>query len=322
LQINTIGVILATINGLASQKDRNNFTVVRHLTPDELKRIGDSLRLVKEYKINNQLFEILTQNYSELFNDLKQFLETYKKGLLTQSNLDFVHLNLNRHILNFLTSFRTYLDHVETNLKRNCGPESSEFQAFKQACANQFDSNFSYRFVYKLRNYVQHCGLPLGSFKASLIDDVENIEDENFTFRINKPEQQEALSICFKKSDLIEKFGGWGGLVLPDLEKQPDEIEITEHINSVIKSVQKINEVVRSYDRMRANEAAHYLRTLQLEIINQYPSQAPIIVNYEINENDKSPVIKSLRIQFFPTELIDNILLTKNDFMRSEDKPR
>lgn len=302
---------MTAINALASQKNRNNFTVVRHLKPDELKRIGDSLRLVKDYKANNQLFEILTQNYSALLNALKQFSETYKKGLLTYSNRNLAHLTLNRHILNFLTSFRAYLDHVETNLKRNRGPESSEFKSFKKACANQFDSNFSYRFVYKLRNYVQHCGLPLGGFKATLIDDVGNFEDENFTFIINKPEQQEALSLYFRKNDLIEKFNDWGGMVLPDLEKQPDEIEITEHINSVIKSVQKINEVVRSNDRGRANEAAHYLKTLLLEIVNQYPDQAPIIVNYEMNEKDKSPEIKSLRIQFFPTELIHNILLTR-----------
>ena len=73
---------MTAINALASQKNRNNFTVVRHLKPDELKRIGDSLRLVKDYKANNQLFEILTQNYSALLNALKQFSETYKKTRL------------------------------------------------------------------------------------------------------------------------------------------------------------------------------------------------------------------------------------------------
>jgi hypothetical protein len=76
-------------------------------------------------------------------------------------------LNLNRYIMNLLTAVRTFLDHTERNLTHRHGKDSEQFQAFKKATAEAYDSSFAYRFLYKLRNYVQHRGMPIGKMSIN-----------------------------------------------------------------------------------------------------------------------------------------------------------
>src|SRR6476646_1442100 len=64
--------------------------------------------------------------------------------------------------VNWLSAMRMFLDHQETDLTRRFGKLSPEFVAFKTATSAAYDSEVGYRFAYQLRNYVQHCGLPLG----------------------------------------------------------------------------------------------------------------------------------------------------------------
>jgi len=80
-----------------------------------------------------------------------------------------VHTSLNRRLSNLLSSIRLFLDHSEFAFKRKYGKKSEEVEAFKKYASEKYDSSFSYRFVYKLRNYVQHCGIPIGS--ANSIED-------------------------------------------------------------------------------------------------------------------------------------------------------
>jgi len=67
---------------------------------------------------------------------------------------------LMRALVNWLTSVRLYLDHTETDLKHRFGKTSTEVREFKTVTAAAYDGRLGYRFCYRLRNYVQHCGLP------------------------------------------------------------------------------------------------------------------------------------------------------------------
>jgi hypothetical protein len=68
---------------------------------------------------------------------------------------------INKAFLNFLSSARSYLDFMERLVKSR--PEDGPDMAakFKGYCAAEFDGYFSYRFLYKLRNYAQHKGMPI-----------------------------------------------------------------------------------------------------------------------------------------------------------------
>jgi hypothetical protein len=60
--------------------------------------------------------------------------------------------------VNWLLGFRAFLDHVQAHLSELFGKSSEEIHKFKEVTNRAFDSHFGYRFLYRLRNYTQHCG--------------------------------------------------------------------------------------------------------------------------------------------------------------------
>ena len=50
--------------------------------------------------------------------------------------------------------------HQAEPLNRRYSADSPEFARFKEATHEEHDSNFSYRFMYKLRNFAQHSAFP------------------------------------------------------------------------------------------------------------------------------------------------------------------
>jgi hypothetical protein len=96
-------------------------------------------------------------------DDFRELLDKYLTAY-THKNFEALpprspDLNLNRCLLNLLSAIRSYLDYVET--KRKYGDASSSITRFKKSCSDAYDNSFSYRFLYRFRNYAQHCGLPL-----------------------------------------------------------------------------------------------------------------------------------------------------------------
>jgi hypothetical protein len=101
-------------------------------------------------------------------------------------------------IVNWLTSFRLYLDYAETNLKRQFGNESDEVAIFKRRTAEAYDDHVGYRFIYRFRNYVQHCSLPLSALTLR----ASNVSSRN-------PFLKQAASFLIRRDDLLANFD-WG----------------------------------------------------------------------------------------------------------------
>ncbi len=139
-------------------------------------------------------------------------------------------VDVNRCVLNFLSSVRMFLDHKETELKRLGEVGTQRLANFKRITNQAFDNDFSYRFLYKLRNYVQHCGVPMGRFGYS-----ECLEDDTVT---------RELVVNFDRDILLQNFD-WGK-VGPDLQSQPEGFSITSHVDWVMEWVGVIQNVLSS----------------------------------------------------------------------------
>jgi hypothetical protein len=88
-------------------------------------------------------------------------------------------------IINWLTSFRLFLDHAETNLKRKYGKDSVQVERFKIQTASAFDDSPGYRFISRFRNYVQHCGSPLSSITIGRTADDGAVSERTVSFRLD-----------------------------------------------------------------------------------------------------------------------------------------
>lgn len=174
---------------------------------------------IHEFISDVQLYMIAEWNYQ----DYRETLDAYKKldferlqALLKARVLTF---DINRVLLNLLAAVRMYLDHTETSIKRRHGDPSQNWINFKQACSNAYDGLFSYRFLYKLRNFAQHCGLPLSNFTASVREHPE---------RPGEPYHE--LSFGLGRDFALREYD-WGKKLKQELAQQPEVIEVDQHVH-------------------------------------------------------------------------------------------
>ncbi|WP_037319402.1 hypothetical protein [Salegentibacter sp. Hel_I_6] len=208
---------LSVING---ENQYKKIDTIRYFSKGEFEFYTSSIKKLNLYQKQNSLFDIVKLNYEDFKRKIKFYIA--KEDFKTDDNVD-IYIDLNRHILNCLFAIRTYQDHVETRLKREFGDESDEYSLFKNLTSRCYDENFSYRFLTKLRNYSQHCGLPTGSIIFS--------ENKN----------GKRIEISLSRNDLLEKYDSWSQKVKPDLVNQAEYFDIIPLLNDVIHNQENIN---------------------------------------------------------------------------------
>lgn len=201
---------------------------------------GDSIsgiRLVAEdqyelYRLHRDVVAKFSKDYELLKLVLEEY-EQFRRGLvdvglaiakepnlINQNHLRSLTFKTNRLMLSFLGAVRTFLDHAQTSISRRYSKESEQFHCFKALTAYQFDNVFSYRFLYKLRNYTQHCGMPPVSFAVDI-----------------KPGDDLEIVPCFSRRCLLENYSEWG-VVKKELELESQPLYVfpllKEHRESVL----------------------------------------------------------------------------------------
>ncbi|RKE77874.1 hypothetical protein [Chryseobacterium sp. AG363] len=209
--------------------DSPNITNIRILSYHDYESISQIINKLEKFQHDEALYSIIELNLNDLNQRCKFYLEKYAENpKLDSKEFSLQFLDLNRIILNTLSSIRTYLDHTETRLKRNFGNESEEFLLFKRLTSECFDNYFSYRFLSKLRNYAQHCGLPTGSI--NLTDDVNGYK----------------LELSLLRDDLLGSFDSWGLNVKPDLQNQDSQFDILPLLEEKTELLRDVNTKMNS----------------------------------------------------------------------------
>jgi hypothetical protein len=203
------------------------------------------------------------------------------------SIFEYWFLDLNRLILNFLSAVRTYLDHTETRLKREKSKYPEEIKFFEVITSYAYDNNFSYRFLYNLRNYAQHCGLPSGNIS---IKSYENTTGEVIN----------SLTILLVRDQLLEKFDGWKA-VRKEIAIRDEHFDIIPLIDSMLMELEGIN--TKIYDRILSshNQEGHILLNLLME--TRDIKGAPGLIKVTGSNND----VVSVETIWFPCEIISRI---------------
>lgn len=187
---------------------------VRNLTKEEFIVFEKSYDEINKYMQSGGLFAVALLNHDDFFNTMHEHLNVLTEIQdIGKHNLDRIVLDLNRRILNYLCSVRTFLDHNETDINRSHG--KTEFKYFKGICANHYDNSFAYRFLYKLRNYVQHCGMPVGNLLIESEKDVQSKSGKRVT-----------VSLVFDRDKLLSRFHGWNAPLKEELSALPPYFDI------------------------------------------------------------------------------------------------
>ena len=108
-----------------------------------------------------------------------------------------------------------------------------------------YDNVFVYAFFAKLRNYAQHCGVPISAVNFDL-DYVGDKVRWSFT-----PQ--------FYRDVLLKNYEKWGARVKPDLEAQPKRFEVLPLFGSYDSIISEVARNVEASAAGRFTEAAKFL---------------------------------------------------------------
>lgn len=138
-------------------------------------------------------------------------------------------------VVNWLASFRLYLDHEETRIARQYGKPSDDLVRFKKATADVYDASFAYRIISRFRNYVLHCGLPISTVSMRTVD---------------SPTSRQEIAFTIDRDMLLAGFD-WGRADA-DLRAQPKNIDVFALIDEAMHGLRVIAHEVLRIDTDRA----------------------------------------------------------------------
>ena len=276
------------------------FIAIRKLQNVEYEKFGHARASLLRFSEDQQLFMVVHLNYEDYQNLLKRYFVEYKDNpSMDYPRFESVVLDINRHILNYLSAIRAFLDHSETNLKRRYGKDSQRVRHFKEACSQAYDSSFSYRFLYGLRSYVQHCGLPLGrlTLDSKLVG--PSPEDVRHT-----------MAVQFNRHNLLANFS-WGSRLTEEIKQLPLRFDIGPHITEMMKCLERLNLILIGDDLPELIQSAEYIQKLVTETKGKLG--VPCIFRIEgLVRTKKSKVGQlSLGIEWIPLHIVEMVMHIK-----------
>lgn len=212
-------------------------------------------RVTREYKSEDLNRFAVLNSYLEKYNELdrawrvlyinmitqRDYITKLKEYVidpsiqLTQKNLEITQRALNVDLFNVLSSFYFYCEFCKTNFKRWFETQPEHLEFVNKKLSEYFDNYFEYRFFYKLRNYANHCGLPIQVVINAAI----------------KADKHKLL-VVFDTDYLLRNYQ-WGKIVSLDIEQRMPSIpmfqttinfsimitELHKEINDYLKEIVK-----------------------------------------------------------------------------------
>lgn len=260
-------LILATVAEPANGDSAaaTQITALRGLAAREVQQIRKAEKVLFALEQQLSLFEIVKLN----FEAVGRLFATVLRSFVERQPLSMtgIIIDANRHILNFLTSMRTFVDHMRTRLSRSRDP--SIVARFDRWCSAEYDRYFSFRFITRLRNYAQHCGMPVGHVRLRASDEPSESGGTSFAA------DGSSITISFAREELLSNFDGWS-TVRRGLAHQPPLMEIGHHLSIAFAGVNRIHHRAALYSFRRARDDVRRLRKLVDECNEAAPGQKPI----------------------------------------------
>lgn len=145
-------------------KDRLSIDISKIELPkieqSEIEIIDEYIEFTRHFQEINQLFHIFQVNMKQLIlhYELLEDDTIIKKDKFDIEESD--EIIINALFINYISSAKTFIESIEVFLKKRLG--EIEYQNYKNIYLSPiYDKEFSYKFLYSLRNYSQHGHLPV-----------------------------------------------------------------------------------------------------------------------------------------------------------------
>ena len=272
------------------------FSEVRPLSVDEYTIFKNNTRILLQMHRDLQVFLCVLMNYREY----RSVLESYNQQCGTQNGKtpsllggETMMLNMNRLIMNMLASVRSFLDFTTINLDHRHGKESERYKTFKNETSALYDSIFAYRFLYRLRNFVQHCGMPVGKFDISIVyNSAEALQEDS-----------RSMEFHFSRDSLLASNFDWGKVVRSELLRMPEAFPISPLISEMIAHVEKLQSSQIRAELPIVYDSFQWLEKLALEASGS-GGMPCVCIKTPSNHPEEE---WNINIQPFPLELMEQL---------------
>jgi len=235
--------------------------------------LAEALEVEEEY-------EMMISNYIDLEKEsLNASISYMVRTPRMYAEFFDARLALNRRLMNLLTSVRLYndrlTDHCCSCLPGNTGIEE-RVESLRSA---EYETNFDYRFMEALRNYIQHYGTAVHhvTFGASLIPPrINGLVQISSTFSADK--KVLASDPHFKKKKQV-------------LDGMPDKVDLISSSRGYIEALSSIHSNVRQMVSKSVNEARSLIQTAIDDYRAVYKKDLVALGAYAFDEKMKTDEI-------------------------------
>lgn len=260
------------------------------ITTEQYRKFKQAVKDIEIVKQSRQLHKIIRynhddwENYVTVTNDLlfEHYIKAESVNLRDQNGDPYHHLN--RLFLNYLSSVRSYIHHTETYFVQRYGRKSTEVQRLKLILCEP-EKHFIYNFLSELRNYSQHCGLPIANYRLE-------VSDEN-------GKKGSKLYALIERDSILDRYNKWKNL-RKGIKELPEQFDVVLLLKGHVKALNIMQEKIDALTRELAEEPAKFLNELFGPFKNK-PGQVSII-RYDGNNDILYPY------EAIPYALMDLIL--------------
>jgi hypothetical protein len=140
----------------SKDKSTDQIKKIHEISPQDYAKYSRAAARVRQYSHDQQLFTIVRKNYASFENFVRLRLQQFERetlqtggfGPASGNRIERDYADFNRHVLNFLSSVRMFLDQYENNLARRFGKGSANHARYEKALSEAWERHFGYRFLY------------------------------------------------------------------------------------------------------------------------------------------------------------------------------
>lgn len=144
-----------------SEPPVNVFNAIALLSATERSELDEASRMVRAAHSSLHIARAVMNNRDELLELIVEIGASFLDDpQVFNDGLDEPITELSCKLLNLCASFRSYLEHQETHLKKQLGRSSPDWIAWRSFITQIECDNRYYSLIYGLRNYIQHVDMP------------------------------------------------------------------------------------------------------------------------------------------------------------------
>jgi len=204
------------------------------LTEKEFLEIKNAKKTLRCALAIEEKFEILLSNLKELEVEIADETSSNQALMSTSYTGSFsFRILLERRLANLLTSTKTYVDQVPSNVRDSFVESTGILEDVKKYFCDAYDSSIDYRIMEMLRNHVQHNGIAIHSVQHNLK-------------RTENGMKNEVLALS-KKSELVQNRKN----KKTTLNEIPDSINLLSSCQEYVSKLAEVHRKIR--DKVEPN---------------------------------------------------------------------